>query len=441
MADSCSFLRTNLAAQTPVYDERFLEDWKPLDSPVIGRHETEVWKLGTGDTHISDRIEIGQPDLQNAWQRINAAECGDACNPPRVNVAFGTTRDSYYMEQMRLQSQLFCLTQLRYNTKPSEQIAKIMKGLKKIPEMYTTDFLQVNAFQRNTTVQIAGDDYATFTPDITGPVTNITGQLTTIDLGGTGNLPQSQLTWPYLNYLTTNLALEGYSEAGSGLPDAMFNLITDPRAWFLLTNGNDSMKDMMALSDPQQASALYKIGVGVQKPFGNIAPTLNKLPIRFQHMGNGLLNRVQEYYNIPTTTGIKRVVNPAWVNARYQLSFLWHPKAIKLFTPDFKKINEMVPSVNSALYGKWSFINPQGLLQYTMPDGTLCTKNNDEQLWFYWLSALELGFQYMYPEMIMPILHLVDGSGKDSTVNDPVCGDAPQYVAQDYSDDPIVCDD
>ena len=39
----------------------------------------------------------------------------------------------------------------------------------------------------------------------------------------------------------------------------------------------------------------------------------------------------------------------------------------------------------------------------------------------------------------MPILHLVDGSGKDATVNDPVCGTAPQYVAQNYSDNPLVC--
>ena len=145
MANSCNFLRTNLAAQTPVYDETFLMDWKPLDSPLMGRHLTEVWKLGTGDTHLSDRIEIGQPDMQQPWQRISAADCANACNPPRVNVAFGTTRGSHYMEQMRLQSQLFCLTQLRYNTKPSEQITRIMAGLKKIPEMYTTDFLRVHA--------------------------------------------------------------------------------------------------------------------------------------------------------------------------------------------------------------------------------------------------------------------------------------------------------
>lgn len=117
-----------LAQQTPVYDEIFLEDWKPLDSPVMGRHETEVWRAGTGDTHTTDRIEIGQPNLTNQWQQISAlAECSGAtpCSPPRVNVAWGTTRTTHNMEQLRLQSPLMCLTQMRYSTRPAEQIARI----------------------------------------------------------------------------------------------------------------------------------------------------------------------------------------------------------------------------------------------------------------------------------------------------------------------------
>lgn len=442
MADSCDFLRTNLAFQTPVYDERFLEDWKPLDAAFAGRHMTEVWKMGTGDTHIADRITIGQPDLQENWQTISSTECdaNGPCDPPETLVSYGSLRSQHNMYQKRLKSQLFCLTQLRYNTKPSEQIAMIMKGLKKLPMMYVDDFLQVNAVRFQDTVQICGDTFGTFTPDITAPVTNINGQLTVINLGGAGNLPTSQLTFSYLDYLTATLDQEGYSDAGSGLPAGMFNLMTDKRSWFNLTNGNDSMKDMMALGDPQQASPLYKIGQGVQKPFGNYVPTLVRTPIRFQHMGNGLLNRVQPFTNVAGTTGTQRNVNAAWINARYQLTFIWHPKAIKLFTPDFKRAHEMVPTVNTALFGKWSFINPQGVLYYTMPDGTVCPKNNDEQLWFYWKCALEMGFQYMYPELIMPILHLVDGSGLDSTTDDPVCGDAPQYVAQNYSNSPDVCE-
>lgn len=441
---NCNSLRTNLAAQTPVYDEVFLQDWKPLANPFSGRHMTEVWKLGMGDRHLVDRIEIGQPNLNTRWKRIDAAECRDTCVAPRQYVSFGSTRTEHYMEHFDIQSQLFCLDQLRYSTRTSEQITRIYQGLKKIPEMYVNDFLRVHAVDLNTNgMQIASAsllDAGTnvFIPDITPDATNISGQLTEILLGSAGLLPTSGLTFPLLDYYSTSLGLEGYSEAGSGLGDGLYNLITGEREWARLTNGNPSMKDMMALTDPQQASPLYKIGQGIQKPFGNYAPTLDKWPMRFQHVGGGVLNRVFPYYNTTADTGNKRVVNPAYVNARYQISFLWHPKAIKLYTPDFKKIHEMVPSVNSAMYGKWDFKNGDVLI-YNMPDGTTCTINNDKNNQFYWLAALELGFQYVEPQLIIPILHLTDGSGKNSVVDDAICGTAPSYIAQQYSDNPIVC--
>jgi hypothetical protein len=437
VANSCTSFRTNLALQTPVYDQMFLQEWKPLDSPLIGRHETEAWEDGTGDTHYFDRMTIGQPDLTKSWGRIDAAECGtNSCNPPRTFVSFGTQRDSYFKEQIVLQSQLFCLTQLRHQTKPGEQITEIYRNIKQIPEMFTTEFLRNRAFQFSPTVYIcAADPSTTFTP----AAATVENNLTIINLTASG-LPTSELTWPYLNYLTTNAQLQGY-EKESGLPMGLFNLITDPRAWFKLTNGSADIKEMMALQNSDQASPLYKIAVdgGIQKPFGNIAPTLDKMPARFQVLSGSILNRVYPYYNTTNTTGTKRVVNPAYVNARYQLSYVWHPKAIKLWTAQFKKLNEKVPSVNSSLYGQWTFINNQGVMSFTQPDGTVCTLNNDLQNYFYWLCAMEMGFQYKYPELILPILHLVDGSGKDCMVASPVCGSAPQYVAQTYSSSPTEC--
>jgi len=437
VANSCTSFRSNLALQTPVYDTLFLKEYKPMDSPLIGRHQTGAWEDGTGDTHYFDRITVGQPDLSKEWGRIDAAECGtNSCNPPRSFVAFGTDRDSYFKEQIVLQSQLFCLTQLRHQTRPGEQITEIYRSLKQIPEMFTTEFIRNRAFRYAPTVQIAGDDFATFTP----AASTVVPSLTTINLTASG-LPTSQLTWPYLNYLTTALQLEGY-EQESGLPMGLYNLITDPRAWFLLTNGSADIKEMMALSTSEQASPLYRVAVdgGIQKPFGNIAPTLDKFAPRFQVLSGSILNRVYPYYNATTgDTGTKRVVNPAYLRARYQLSFLWHPMAIKIWTKAFKKLSEKVPSVNSSLYGEWQFVNNQGVMSFTQPDGTVCTLNNDLQNYFYWLVAMEMGFQYKYPELIVPILHLVDGSGYSSTVDSPVCGSAPQYVAQSYTDYPVEC--
>lgn len=413
-----------------------------MDASFAGRHETEQWTMGTGSTHIYDQVTVGQPDLQGAWGTIDASECASPspCDPPVALVSWGTVRREHVMKQKRLNSQLMCLTQMRYNTKPSEQIEPIMKILKQVPMMYNDDFLQVEAFQNQTSVQVCDSRFSTFTPDIVGPVTNITGQLTTIDLGSTAALPQSQLNWNYLRYLGMQLNLQGYTEGGSGLPSNMYNLMTDINAWFNLTNGNESLKNMMALTDYKQSSPLYKIGEGVQVPYGNFAPTMIKTPIRFQHVANGLLNRVQAFINIAGSTGTQRQINPAWLNATYQLSWIWHPKATKLLTPDFKRVNAMVPTVNTAMFGRWTYINNQGVLPYTMPDGTACNKDNVDQNWFYWRCAMELGFQYLQPSFIMPILHKVDGSGSCNTVNTPNCCDDPSYTAQDYSDSPTVCD-
>jgi len=438
MADACDAWRTNLASQTPIFDKEFLKDWTPLGNPFFGRHQSGTWEMGTGDTHFFDTITVGQPNLQNRWQRISAAECDNACNPPRVFVGFGSRRDSYFPEQIDLNSQTFCLTQLEHSTRPGEQIAEWMRGAKKMPEMYYNDFLKVHAFDMHTEVQIAGAAFSTFVPDITGPVTNITGQLTTVDLGAAANLPTSELTWPYLNYLTTILELQGYHESPGSPQAGFFNLITDPRVWFKLTNGMDSMKDMMAFTNIQQASPLYKIGYGVQNPFGNLVPTLDTAQIRFQHSGDGMLQRVMPYFNQASTTGIEPVVNPAWVNAIYGLSYLWHPMAIKLWAKSFAKIHAMVPSIGNSMFGEWHFIN-DNVLMAPQPDGTVCTLNNDNRRYFYWKVNLYSAFQYKYRKWIMPILHLIDGSGKCSTVDQPVCCDAPAYVEQNYSDDPTVC--
>lgn len=439
MAVNCNAIRTNLALQTPVFDEMFLEDWKPLDSPVVGRHETESWPEGTSDTHLFDRIHIGQPDMTGPWQRIDASECGNACEPPRTMVAFGTERNNYFMEQRVLDSQPFCFNQLRYQTKTSEQIAEIYRGIKKIPIMYLDDFIQTHAFDFSPSVQIATmPTFPTFTP-VLGIGGNVAESLVTVNLGGAGNLPQSELTFQYLDYLSSILGLQGYSHE-SGLPAGIYNLITHSRVWHKLVYGNPDIRKMLEFGNVESASTLYKLGEGISNdPFGNYAPTFNETQIRFQHLGSGVLNRVFPYINVPTTTGIKRIPNPAWINARYALSFLWHPKAIKIWTPLFKKIHEQVPALNTAMFGKWTFINNQGIIRLRNADGTVCDKNNDLQLWFYWICQMESGFQYKRPELIFPILHLVDGSGKDCATNSPVCGEAPQYVVQDYTDNPTFC--
>lgn len=440
MARSCTGFRDELARQTPWFDKAFLKTFIPLDSTVLGRHQTGNWDPGTGDTHFVDRLDVGYPNLNNRWQQISSAECGvDSCNPPRVGVAMGSVRSSYFMEELDLTSDIFCLTKLLYSTRPSEQVAEWYRQIRKLPQIYSDDYIRANAAIRANFIQICGSGFTTMVPN-QGAGGNIGGMLTTVNLGGAGNLPTSAMTWPYLQRLTAQLALEGYADE-SGLPSMMYNLITEERAWYRLTNGNPELREQFRTDDYKKASPLYKIGEGIQVPYGNLAPTISKTPIRFQHLGSGVLNRVYPNTNIAGTTGRVRQVNQAYLDARYGLSFLWHPKAIKIYTPPGGKLHEMIPTLNSNMFGKWTFINPlETNFRYVSMDGTSCTYNNDKQLYFYWLCAMSMGFQYQQPNLVMPILHLIDGSGKDCMVNDPICGDTPAYVPQTYTDNPIPCE-
>ena len=438
MAYDCTKLRNNLAKQTPVYDSVFLDDFisDMTTAPYLGRHMTEVWGF-EADTVYFDKVHVGQANYLTPWATISGAECGaNPCEPPNSFIGFGTSRDSAFMEQITLRSQPFCLQQLATVPHVGQQIGKIYKYVRKIPLGFTGDFVRTRTVSYHDTLQICDSGFTTF--GIT--TANTAANLVTINLGVAGNLPESELTWQYLTYLSQYLGLRGY-DSESGIAAGMRGLITHQRTWMRLVGQNPEVKSLLHLVGVKDVSPLYQMGKGVNAdPFGNYVPTFDEHQPRFQHSGNGLLQRVLPYHNDPATTGEKPVVNAAWLNARYAISTIIHPKATMVYTSKPKRIHEMVPTVNSSMWGQWKFINPEGLINWYNPDGTTCTKNNDQQFYFYWLCHLQLGFRYDQRDLIMPILHLIDGSGKDCMVNSPVCGNAPEYVVQDYSDNPTMCE-
>lgn len=446
-AVTCDLLRSNFSRQTPVFDERFLNDYisEMVNEPFVGRHQTETWQDGAA-SRFFDKIHVQQPDYLTPWGRrgstgsgadvTSGADCTyGLCNPPRTLVGYGTTRDSYFMENKVIQSQPFCLDDLRNIPHVGKQVAEIYKVLRKMPMAFIGDYLRTHFATYHDTWQIAGSTFSTFTPT-TG---NTDPNLVTVKVASAAALPTSELTLPILGYFAQLVGMKGY-DTNSGLSAGMRNLVTHSRTYQKLVGMNPEVRSQLHLTGVKDVSPLYKLGTGINAdPFGCFAPTFDEQQVRFQHAGSGLLNRVLPYLNTAATTGEKPILNTAWFNARYAMSYILHPKAATLFTPQPKKIHEMVPSVNSAMWGSWDFINNKGIIQWTRPDGNICQQNNDLQWWFYWLCYLEAGFKYEQRDLVLPILHLIDGSGKDCVVDSPVCGDAPQYVAQDYESGLLEC--
>jgi len=435
MSISCSQLSTTLARQTPVYDKEFLKDFisDMPGLPFIGRHQTETWEDGAEERYF-DKVHVGQPDYTASWNRRRGGDCANTM-PPSQFISGGTTRDSYYMENKLLKSQLWNLDQLRTIPNLSGQIREMYRNIRRIPMGFTADYLRTRMLSYNDTLYICGSSF-TETP-ITSVVIN-DANATEIVLGSEGALPTSDLSLSYLNYYQQLLGMKGY-DIESGMSKGMRNLCTHQRTYQRLVGLNPEVRAQLHLVGVKDVSPLYQMGTGINAdPFGSFAPTFDDHQLRYQDNGGGNLTRVLPYLNTAATTGLKPTVNPAYLNARYGISYIIHPKASTLLTPKPRKVHEMIPSVNSAMWGTWDYINDK-VLMYLNHDGTTCTINNELQWFFYWACYIELGFKYEQRPLIVPILHLIDGAGKSCTVDVPVCGTAPQYVTQVTSDNPTVC--
>lgn len=447
-------LSTELANQTPVFDEIFLKDYisDMTTAPFLGRHQTETWQDGA-PLRTFDKIHVGQPNYTNPWNKRygqnndglgqSVFDC-DNSRPTSNYVAFGSTRDFYFMENQNLYSQLFDLDQLRTVPQLGKQIAEIYRNLRKIPMGFAGDYLRTRFLSYHDTLQVCGSSFAelniiTADSPVSGTSTYIDPNANIIDLGGSANLPTSDLTWTYLEYFGSLLGLNGY-DIDSGLPGGMRSLVTHSRTFQRLVGLNPEIRSQVRLTDFKSASPLYMPGKGINAdPFGRFAPTFDEHQLRYQDMGNGRLERVLPYKNVAATTGLKPEYNPDWLNARYAISYIPHPKATTLFTPRPKKVHELIPSVNSAMWGSWAYINDKVLIYKGPNDASATTYNNELQWLFYWLCYLEFGFKYDQRPLVVPVLHLIDGAGKATMVDNPIAGSAPQYVIQDPSDDPVQC--
>lgn len=431
MAFNCDQIRTELERQTPVFDEVFQNDFisnELAQNPFTGRHQTKTWTDGK-DTLIFSTVHVQQPNYTTEWERINGEECANPCEPPMTTVGHGTSRDSVFMEQLDLNSQPWCLQQMRTVPHIGEQITQIYNVLKSFPNNFNSNFLRSRFTSYHDTLQVATKEM------LTVPITtaNTTPGMSILDVGSALNLPDSKLTLGYLRALQQQLAMRGYNQK-SGLPAGMINLVTHQSVYQDLVGLNPELRSQLYPQDMSALSPFYKIGVGINaNPFGFIAPTFDDNQMRFQLASGGSggrLQRVYPYTNVAATTGGKPEVNLDYLRARWAVSYIIHPFAATFYTSAPRKIHSMVPSINTAMFGKWQFVNNQGIIRLYNPDGSYCDKDNANQFWFYWRVHLEAGFRYNYRYLVMPILHQIDGDGSSCLVNVPACGSYPTYATQ-----------
>jgi hypothetical protein len=185
-------------------------------------------------------------------------------------------------------------------------MSSIVAGLKDIQKMVMSDFHRASALFFADKIYIAGTGLLEV--DI-GALTFGNTACATIDIGGAGFLPTSELTIQYLQRFYEPLHTSYFRS--KYVPNGVFKLITDPITSQQLVQGNPTLQSMYKFTDFQVGGQLFKYGMS--SGIGNFGISWDAYPMRFNWDPNAaLLRRVWPFINVAAgdpggpSMGIKR---------------------------------------------------------------------------------------------------------------------------------------
>jgi len=239
----------------------------------------------------------------------------------------------------------------------------------------------------------------------------------------------------YLDNHILDLQMNGYFK-NEFTPTGKYQVMTDIQTWRDLANNNPALAQMYNSADFEKGGAYYKYGV--MSGVGNWLFRPDSTPIRYQHLGSGVLQRVQPYENVATTVGLKPEFSQAYKNAQYQVSHVYNTAARIQYTGQAPAIGSGLKFGPRNFNGRWSWKSPEVII-YTDPNtGVTCTLRNDKQNQGYFLGEYEMGFKTVYPEIEMMILHQVE---PQAIVNNPRCAAEASVAVQSLNAYNSLCGD
>lgn len=422
-----------LIRQTQHIDQELIKDRFPTDSAWLGHVRTGKFPSNGGAIRTFERMHVAMPNATGCRETISTTSCiGTPCDPVTKQIGFGSTAKTYQETRERWKTQLFCWDQSWTADFAREQYMAFFSGLKDSTTRINSDHLRFEALNGAETIHIAGASKKTVSVSINATNCN---ELVI----GAGNLPTSQLTMPYLMSFIEPLRLTGYfreSNGGEGqdLPVKMpvARLVTDEITSRRLREGNPALSEFFRFSDFEKGGSLYSYGI--TSGVGNFGISIDDYPWRFQQVSGTTLQRILPYTNVAATLGIKPQLNTAYTNASLQISFIWHPDAMKLLARDPTAIPNM-PFLNRDQMGKWNFVM-DNMSCGTDSNGNPIMVDNIARNKGLWFADFRSAIKYERPELVRAILHL---RAPECMVDDPICSSVPAYVEQSYTSSNDVC--
>lgn len=414
MSLDCAKINSFLFRRTPDFDKELAKNRYPYQNSYLGLYETQKWESFTGDTHTWDRISVSMDNDDGCWDQMNAGTFTDGtclqqdmCNPTRNVIGWGSTRNTYVKYHRDYVTSPFCLDYLRHVEMAKQQIAGIIEGLKALPDQINSSFIRLLALRQSDVINICSA--ANSFPTVTVTSSIFTNNCRRINLGNSNKVPTSKLSMQYLNHFMPTLMYKGYFDkqfttGTPGGPPGKFQIMTDLQTQQELCNANPALTTMYNTADFQKGGKFF--AYGVMSGCGDWLFKVDQEPMRFLHLGSGVLERVRPYQNVAATIGKKPQFDPLYEQATIQMSHVYLRPARQIFVGDITAINPEMPFAARDLMGKWSWKSPDAF-QYTDPNtGGVCTYYNDKHNRGYFLGEFEGGMKTIYPEAEMWICHL-----------------------------------
>lgn len=323
-----------------------------INDPWVAYVEKGEWPTGMGYTINSMMLERTLTNSETGTEWISAIPSSTAgvegaaitnnnCLPTPELLQFGQTLTPFTMQRRNIQTEDFCINDLQNDFMISQVLSNVMDQLETVTEWIWSNRFQ-NEYYRlckhvviengsGPLVEVAND--ATFGPGAPAGSPGIP----------VASLPTSRLVQGTLEQIYMQLVLDGAvatsGAIGKGANDQpIFALFTDANTSRDLIRQDPELRMDFRYADPDKLINT----LGTPYSYNGFKHVWIKFPPRFDAAGM----RVYPYLAPTTTTkGWKREVNPAYIYAPFQASFVF------------------IPTVYTCLYERPS-TNPGGALKF-----------------------------------------------------------------------------
>lgn len=422
---SCDKFTQFLVNQSPHFDREVIRDIRPEDS-LMGIFETGTFPPFTQTSHTYDRFRAVQADLTKRWVRVEGGSCVNTpCDPDRHSIGWGYTRREYFQEQINWKTDLFCFDQMLSVTKAKEHVSQIISDI-----LRPASSAIVSQFTRKRMLDYAGKKWvANAAMNAFTAEWEITGD-SEIYLNTTGAENVCKLSPQMLQRRVSRLLHLGYNGR---------NPFKDAPALIALLTDMETVWDL-----DKQTTAGATMGTGIQTQWrfqdwgpanqywkyvfsgqlGNYAIRSDPFIMRFNKVAENRFQVVLPYVNEAATAGIGNDYNEDWDNAQYQMSFIYHPRALTMLSVNPTPINPMMPFAMRSFGGEWIFrMHDLGV------DRNGCVIENIDQNKGLFAATFKLAVKPHMTEFLEVIFHKREPA---CVYCIDTCNDDPGYPTQNY---------